>query len=69
MAAFAKGNKYQYWYKRVWLYMGFDDSKGVACSNCLKNRQKLHWFQAEDNPNDLLMLGTECVNEMRPYRA
>ena len=59
------GHKYQYWYVRTWIYEGLIDGDH-SCDDCGKMRKRLHWFHAEDNPNDLLRLGTECVKEMTP---
>ena len=58
-----KGNKYQYWYVKPWVYDGLYEGD-YTCDDCDRPRQRLHWFFAEDNPDDTLKLGTECVKEM-----
>ncbi len=60
-----EGERYQWWYVRAWIYDGLHDGLIYTCDNCGKERKKLHWFHAEDNKDDVLKLGTECVKEIR----
>ena len=60
-----KGKRYQWWYVRTWIYDGLYSDLIYTCDGCSKERKKLHWFHAEDNKDDTLKLGTECVKEMR----
>ncbi len=59
-----KGNEYQFWYIRTWIYDGLFPGD-YTCDDCRKPRKQLHWFHAKDNPDDYLKLGSECVKEMK----
>ena len=58
-----KGNKYEWWYVRTWIYDGILEK--LPCDDCRKTRNRLYLFHALDNPDDQLKLGSECVKEMR----
>ncbi len=60
---FTIGNKYQFWYIRTWVFDGIF-SGDYRCDACRKPRKSLYWFHAEDNSDDHLKLGSECVKEM-----